>query len=143
MTKGLNRYCSLIGRCLLLAGYLFLFAGQFSHRYFSIANFYVYGNGGGPGSNVRLNAQRQSTHAVAVLQIARMQRGVVLHDNQGRATHLSIDKRFHLKESIRVPQIRAPGLPFYTIVKTKRLALTPVCFSIDLPVTSLRGPPCA
>jgi hypothetical protein len=143
MTKGPNRYCSLISRCLLLAGYLFLFAGQFSYRYFSIANFYVYGNGGGPGNRARLNTQRQRTPAVAVRQTVRVQYSVALHDNQERATHLSIDKRFHLKQGIRVPQIRAPGLPCYTIVKTRRFTLTPVCSSTDLPVTSLRGPPCA
>ena len=142
MTKGLNRYCSLISRCLLLAGYLFLFAGQFSYRYFSIANFFVYGNAG-TGSQTQLITPRQPTHAVAVQQMARMQHGVVLQDNQERATHLSIDKRFHLKESIRVPQIRAPGLPYYTIVKTRRPTLTPACSSTDLLFTSLRGPPCA
>ena len=143
MTKGLNRYCSLIGRCLLLAGYLFLFAGQFSYHYFKVANFYVYGNGGGPANSAQCNTQRQRTHAVAIRQTVQMQHGIALHDNQERANHLSIDKRFHIKQGLRVPQIRAPGLPCYTIVKTRRFTLTPVCFSTDLPLTSLRGPPCA
>ena len=143
MTKGLKRYCSLISRCLLLAGYVFLFAGQFSYHYFKIANFYVYGNGGSPGSMAQLDTQSQRTPAVAVRQIARVQYSVALHDNQERATHLSIDKRFHVKQGIRVPRIRAPGLRCYTIVKTRRFTLTPVCFSTDLPVASLRGPPCA
>ena len=49
-----NRYGSLICRSLVLAGYLFLFAGQFNYRYYSIANFYIYGNGG-TGSRVQLN----------------------------------------------------------------------------------------
>jgi hypothetical protein len=142
MTKGLKTYCSLIGRCLLLAGYLFLFAGQFNCRYFSIANFYVYGNGG-TGSRAQVNTQRQTTHSIAVQRIARVEHDVAVHDNQKGATHLSIDKRFDLKQGVRVPQIRAPGLPYYTIVKTRRPTLTPACSSTDLLFTSLRGPPCA
>src|ERR1700722_724272 len=118
MTKGLKTYCSLIGRCLLLAGYLFLFAGQFSYRYFSIANFFVYGNAG-TGSRVQPHTGGNVTHAAGVLQIERAQHGV------------------------RVPQIRAPGLPYYTIVKTRRPTMTPACSSTDLLFTSLRGPPCA
>jgi hypothetical protein len=141
-----NRYGFLICRSLLLAGYLFLFAGQFSCRYFSIANFYVYGNGG-TGSRAQLNTKLLTEgpvkHAAGVQQIARVQHGVALHDNKECATHLSIDKRFHLKQGVRVPQIRAPGLPNYTIIKTRRPMLTPSCFSTDLPFTSLRGPPCA
>jgi hypothetical protein len=143
-----NRYGSLICRSLLLAGYLFLFAGQFSYRYYSIANFYVYGNGG-TGSRAQLHTELiaplitegTATHAAGVQQIARVQHGVALHDNRECATHLSIDKRFHLKQGVRVPQIRAPGLQAYTIIKTRRPTLTPSCFSTDLPFTSLRGPP--
>ncbi len=135
-----NRYVSLICRSLLLAGYLFLFAGQFSYRYFSIANFFVYGNGG-TGSPAQMNTADRATHAAGVLQIARAQHGVALHDNGGRAAHLCVDKRFDLKKSVRVPQIRAPGLPYFTIVKTWRPTLTPSYSSTDLPFTSLRGPP--
>jgi hypothetical protein len=142
MTKGLKTYCSLIGRCLLLTGYLFLFAGQFNCRYFSIANFFVYGNAG-TGSRVQPHTGGNVTHAAGVLQIERARHGVAVHDNGERATHLCIDKRFDLKQGVRVPQIRAPGLPYYTIVKTRRPTLTPACSSTDLLFTSLRGPPCA
>lgn len=143
-----NRYGALICRSLLLAGYLFLFAGQFNYRYYSIANFYVYGNGG-TGSRVHLITglttalitDGPAAHAAGVQQIARVQHGVALHENRECATHLSIDKRFHLKQGVRVPQIRAPGLPYYTIIKTRRPTLTPSCFSTDLSFTSLRGPP--
>ena len=137
-----NRFGALFCRSLLLAGYLFLLAGQFSYRYFSISNFFVYGNGG-TVSRAQLNMGGAVAHAAGVQQIARVQHGVTLHENEERATHLSIDKRFHLKESVRVPQNRAPGLAYYTIVKTRRPTLTPSCSSTDLPFTSLRGPPSA
>ena len=137
-----NRYVSLFCRSLLLAGYLFLFAGQFSYRYFSISNFFVYGNGG-TVSRAQLNMRGAVTHAAGLQQIARVQHGVALHDNGGRATHLCIDKRFDLKKAVRVPQIRAPGLSYCTIVKTRRPTLTPSCSSTDLLFTSLRGPPSA
>jgi hypothetical protein len=139
-----NRYVSLFCRSLLLAGYLFLFAGQFSYRYFSISNFFVYGGTVGRAQlTSNLTKECAATHAAGVQQIARVQHGVVLHDNGERATHLSIDKRFHLKEGVRVPQIRAPGQSYYTIVKTRRPTLTPSCSSTELPFTSLRGPPSA
>jgi hypothetical protein len=143
-----NRYVSLFCRSLLLAGYLFLFAGQFSYRYFSISNFFVYGGTVGRAQlntnpTTNLTKECAATHAVGEQRIARVQHGVVLHDNGERATHLSIDKRFHLKESVRVPQIRAPGLSYCTIVKTRRPALTTSYSSTDLPFTSLRGPPSA
>jgi hypothetical protein len=148
-----NRYGFLICRSLLLAGYLFLFAGQFSYRYFSLANFYIYGNGG-TGSraqlNTKLNTEDPARHAAGIQQLTRVEHGVALHnnlslhDNGERATHLCIDKRFDVKKAVRVPQIRAPGLLHYTtIVKTRRPTLTPDCTSTDLPFTSLRGPPCA
>jgi hypothetical protein len=141
-----NRYSALFCRSLLLAGYLFLFAGQFNYRYFSISNFFVYGNGG-TGSHAQLKTNLKTecpaTHAAGVQQIARVQHSVALHDNGGSATHLCIDKRFDLKKAVRVPQIRAPGLSYYTIVKTRRPTLTPACSSTDLPFTSLRGPPSA
>ena len=142
MSKRRNRYGSLICRSLVLAGYLFLFAGQFNYRYFSISNFYVYGNGGA-GSGGQLNTVGADTHAAGVQQIAWVQHGVALHDNGGRATHLCIDKRFDLKQAVRVPQIRAPGLSYRSIVKTRRPTLTPFCSSTDLAFTSLRGPPSA
>lgn len=141
-----NRYGSLICRSLVLAGYLFLFAGQFNYRYFSIANFYVYGNGGtGSGAQLTTNLTTEcaATHAAGVQQTARVQHGVALHDNGGRTTHLCIDKRFDLKQAVRVPQIWAPGLSYRSIVKTRRPTLTPSCSSTDLPFTSLRGPPSA
>jgi hypothetical protein len=141
-----NRYVSLFCRSLLLAGYLFLFAGQFSYRYFSVSNFFVYGNSGTANRaqlNTNLTMGGRAAHAAMVQQIARVRHGVVLHDNGERATHLSIDKRFHMKESVRVPQIRAPGLPYYTIVKTRRPTQAPSYFSADLFFTSLRGPPSA
>jgi hypothetical protein len=137
-----NRYSALFCRSLLLAGYLFLFAGQFNYRYFSISNFFVYGNGGTAG-RAQLNTGGAAAHAAGVRQIARVQHGVALHDNGDRAAHLCIDKRFDLKKAVRVPQIRAPGLSYYTIVKTRRPTLTPACSSTDLPFTSLRGPPSA
>jgi hypothetical protein len=141
-----NRYGALFCRSLLLAGYLFLFAGQFSYRYFSIANFYVYSNSAPSGRAqlaTHLNTASPVTHLAGVQQAARVQHGVALHDNGERPTHLSIDKRFHLKQGVRVPQIRAPGLPDYIVIETGRPALEPVYPSTDLPVTSLRGPPCA
>ena len=140
-----KRYQAYVPRGLLLAGYLFLFASQFNYRYFTIANFCVYGSGhsSNAGSGV---AQLHMANRAAETTLDRRSTGqhpVALHDNSQRPSHLGIDKRFRFKQGVRVPQIRAPGEAYPPVVKTRFYTLTPVCFSTDLPTLSLRGPPTA
>ena len=132
----------MITRGILLAGYLFLFAGQFNYRYFTIANFYVY-NGNGNLSN---GAQLQKTNriaATAVAPVATGQHSITLHDNSQRPSHLGIDKRYQAIHGIRIPQIRAPGIAYTAVVKTRFHTQTSVFLSVSLPTNALRGPPCA
>ena len=131
------------GRGLLLAGYLFLFAGQFNYRYFTIANFYIYGIPGKAAVGTGQLHTANRTVETAVAQKATGQHPMALHDNSQRPSHLGIDKRYRFKQGIRVPEIRAPGVVYTPVAKTRFHTLTPVCFSTDLPTTSLRGPPCA
>lgn len=126
-------------RTLLLAGYVTLFASQFNGRYFSVANFYVYssaaanGNATGPGRTM----QASVTHRDNAQKPARF------IDNAQRPSHLSVDKRFHFREGIRLPQVRAPGAPEYVLTTTRYYSHTPVYSSSGHPTIALRGPPCA
>lgn len=139
-----KRYQAYVTRGLLLAGYLFLFAGQFNYRYFTIANFYVYSNGRSantaPGLAHLPTANRRAETAVAQRSTGQ-QHSVALHDNSRRLSHLGIDKRYELKAGIRVPQIRAPGVLYVDIVKTRFPSFKPVYCSTLPPTLSLRGPP--
>ena len=127
----------LVCKAVLLAGYLFLFASQFNYRYFSIANFFVYGNSAVAGRHVHASSFAQQPSQ------AHTTRPVSLQDNRQRPSHLGIDKRFQVRDGIRVPQIRAPGLPSYTLVKPRFYSSLPVYSTSDLPTNALRGPPCA
>lgn len=123
---------------LLLAGYLFLFAGQFNYRYFDIANFYVYGHDGNMTYETAGNH-----HPTAAVAKEQERQSVALHDNSQRPAHLGIDKRFQFNQGVRVPQIRAPGVFYSILTKTAFTSFAPVYSSADLPTNALRGPPCA
>ena len=136
-----KRYGIRISRGLLLAGYLFLFAGQFSCQYFSIANFFVYGN-------TNSSAVEPSAHAIQErlsvnARNAMEQHGAVVQTNTGRPAHLGIDKRYQFKQAIRVPQIRAPGLIICIVLRPPVPRSLPDYHSSELTTNSLRGPPCA
>jgi hypothetical protein len=143
MSTRQKRYQGYVTRGLLLAGYLFLLAVQFNYRYFTIANFYVYGNGHSANIGADLTALNTVDRMAETAETQRStgQHPLALHDNSQRPSHLGIDKRFRFRQGIRVPQIRAPGITYASIVRTRFHALTPVCFSSDLPTPSLRGPP--
>lgn len=146
MRKFQKEYDKLIGRSLLLAGYFFLFAGQFNFRYFTIANFYVYHNNdsfsNGAGDAAHLDPG--SGAVMAVSPTATRQQPVVLRDNSQRPSHLGIDKRFQGRQSIRVPQIRAPqDVVYFQLLNTRFYSFAAVYFSTDPPTGYLRGPPCA
>jgi hypothetical protein len=133
-------------RGLLLAGYLFLLAGQFNYRYFTIANYYVYSHGGavnGAGGIAALARTGDNVHAVNPDRSLPLQHPETLRDNTQRPAHLGIDKRFRFQHGIRVPQIRAPGVLYIDVVKTRFPSFAPVYFYTELPTLSLRGPPCA
>jgi hypothetical protein len=140
-----KRYQTMTTRGILLAGYLFLFAGQFNYRYFNIANYYVYhgGNAKGSGSIAGLVHTGGEVHAVSPDRSTPLQRPVTLRDNAQRPAHLGIDKRYRFQQGIRVPQIRAPGVLYVDVVESHFPSFTPVCCSTEPPTLSLRGPPCA
>ena len=140
MSRRIKRYQNRLTRGLLLAGYLFLFAGQFSYRYFNIANFYVYNNS---HTTVASSGDRYANQATTLRQAIPVQHAPAWHDNRQRPAHLGIDKRYRFQEGLRVPPIRAPGVPSVDVVKTRFPSFTPVYFSTEPPTLSLRGPPCA
>jgi len=136
-----KRYGIRISKGLLLAGYLFLFAGQFNCQYFTIANFFVYGNtnpasveSSGHGTEGRFSVNARN---------AMEQHRAVLQANTERPVHLGIDKRYQFKQAIRVPQIRAPGLTVCIVFKSRVPRSLPDYISSELSTNSLRGPPCA
>lgn len=131
----------MITRGLLLAGYLFLFAGQFNYRYFAIANFYVYS--GGSLSGVSHLEKTNTVVTTVATPAAAAQHTIALHNNSQRPAHLGIDKRYEFMHGIRVPQIRAPEVVYIEIVKARHYTPATVFISISLPTNALRGPPCA
>jgi hypothetical protein len=135
-----KRYGTRIERSLLLAGYLFLFTGQFSYQYFAIANFFVYGNNS-PG--VKPSGHVVQDRLSVNVQDAAEHHGAVLHANARRPAHLGIDKRYQFKQAIRVPQIRAPGLTVCIVLKSRVPYSIPDYISSELSTNLLRGPPCA
>lgn len=134
-------------KMLLLAGYFILFASQFTCRYFSVANFYVYGAASANGNTApgQLNNVQpgQTSLTKRVTHQANAQKPARFTVNTQRPFHLSIDKRFHFREGIRLPQVRAPGVPEYVLTTIRYYTHTPVYSSSGHPTIALRGPPCA
>src|SRR5262245_45098954 len=110
-------------RALLLAGYLVFFAAQFNHRYYDIANFFIY--------------KPQS----ASLKMAELRQAPAAHayqDNTKRPAHLGIDKRFSHKLSVRpVPIGHQAPVPSYIIITRKALPPPVVYSTPDLPTNCL------
>ena len=124
LSKRRNRI--LLLRCLLLTGYLFLFAAQVNYRYYSIANFYVYGNNKAVS---KVNADKQ--HPGTALQSSK------------RPGHLGIDKRFHGVDVFTVSAVFFQSVPFSATIERKYGRLLHFYSSSDPPVLTLRGPPVA
>lgn len=116
----------LLFRCLLLTGYLFLFAAQVNCRYYSLANFYVYGNNKSIG---KVNPDKR--HPVVVLQSSK------------KPSHLGIDKRFPKIDVFTVSTVFFQSFLFSTPVKRKYGKLQQSYSSSGPPVLTLRGPPMA
>ncbi len=113
-------------RCLLLTGYLFLFAAQVNYRYYSIANFYVYGN-----NKVVTKVTVDKQHPVTALQSSK------------KPGHLGIDKRFHRVDVFTVSNVFFQPVPFSTTIEREYGKLEHFYSSSDPPVLTLRGPPVA
>ncbi|MBS1665500.1 MAG: hypothetical protein JST68_30950 [Bacteroidetes bacterium] len=109
-------------RLLLLCGYLFLFASQSNGRYFTTANFFVYG----PHHQVHIS---KTVHSVA-LQI-RTQAPV----------HLSVDKRFDWQAEISPVFSHSPIPVAYQETISSFFLPSFVPSSPDLSANALRGPP--
>jgi hypothetical protein len=135
-----KRYRTGIARGLLLAGYVILFTGQFSHQYFDIANFFVYGNN--HSANIGKTRHATLERHVVIARNAAEQRNTV-QANAERPDHLGIDKRYQFKQAIRVPQIRAPGLTACIVLNSRVPYSIPDYISSELSTNLLRGPPCA
>ena len=121
-----KRYQTRITRGLLLAGYLFLFAGQFNGHYFGIVNFFVFEQND-PGAGL--------PKAVAGTSLS-------LYDNCRRPAHLAIDKRYQPNQGLHVQPIHAPRPPYNTFIQSSFPVDISVYSSIQLPTNALRGPPC-
>jgi hypothetical protein len=80
MTPSIRQYKHWIVKSLLVVVYFFLFAAHLNGRYYSIANFFVYGK-----------------------SAVKADRGHVtqLDNAQHRPAHLSLDKRWHGEDMIR------------------------------------------
>ena len=124
LSKRRNR--NLLFRCLLLTGYLFLFAAQVNCRYYSIANFYVYGNNKVAG---KVNVDKQ--HPITALQSSK------------KPSHLGIDKRFHRVDVFTVSTGFFQSVLFYTTIERGYGKLLQGYSSSGPPVLTLRGPPVA
>jgi hypothetical protein len=124
LSKRRNRI--LLLRCLLLTGYLFLFAAQVNCRYYSIANFYVYGNNRVVG---KVNVDKQ--HPITALQSSK------------KPSHLGIDKRFHKVDVITVSTVFFQSVLLSATIERGNGKLLQGYSSSDPPVLTLRGPPVA
>jgi hypothetical protein len=119
-------------RYLLLCSYLFLFATQLNGRFYSVANFFVYGN-----------TIASSTHTVHS-DLRHNDKSTVYQRTTRRSSHLSLDKRFQIEPAVKA------ALPNFILVPTELViereyhtALKVYPSSTDLPPNALRGPPCA
>lgn len=130
-----------MSRCLLLAGYFFLFAGQFRYQYFAIANFFVYGSANSAAITHAGHAVQEKLSVNA--RNTAEQLNATSHAHADRPAHLGIDKRYQFKQAIRVPQIRAPGLTVCIVLKCRVFPSAQDYISSELSTNSLRGPPCA
>jgi len=128
-----KRNMLIVVRFLLMAGYLFFFATQFSYRYYTIANFFVYGNYPSAAKAGRVPLAG-GLHAAARSTAFR---------NTGQASHLAIDNRFVGGYGVRIAD--RLFLPVLSPIEVERRygLLLQVYSSSDLPVNSLRGPPIA
>jgi len=121
-------------RLLLLAGYLFLFATQINSRFYSVANFYVYGN------NEQITADHQTNPDVASDKSGRL---AVSCSHSQKGLHLSLDKRFQIKSIIQPSFPVAAVFLSERVVERKFHTFLIVYSAAHLPVNALRGPPCA
>ncbi|HTI90635.1 MAG TPA: hypothetical protein VL727_08600 [Puia sp.] len=124
LSKRRNR--NILFRCLLLTGYLFLFAGQVNCRYYNIANFYVYGSNKAVG---KVNVDKQ--HPATALQSSK------------KPSHLGIDKRFQGVDVFTVSTVFFQSALFSTTIERRYGQFRHFYSSSDPPVLTLRGPPVA
>jgi hypothetical protein len=145
MSKAQNIIRNFGARGLLLAGYLFLFAGQFNGQYFSTANFFIYGHANYSTTTLtsrsRVNTRQESTRIVAENRSLTKQASQ-FHQTPLRPSHLSIDKRFKSQQAIRIPEIRAPQTISFVVSGPHASVVSCFYLSADLLHNALRGPPC-
>jgi hypothetical protein len=119
-----NRYLRFFSRVFLLAGYVFLFATQFNHRYYSLANFVEYGRAPKMTSTGRTIAGHNFTAL------------------PNRA-HLGLDKRFSVKHAVKHNFTDFTAAAPYTAVARLYCVPLKVYSSSLVTANTLRGPPCA
>jgi hypothetical protein len=124
-----NKYLRVASKALLLTGYLFLFATQFNHRFYSIANFVEYHCGGklaaDHGKTAGHGSLRQNLMATA------------------SKAHLGLDKRYSNKSYVKLPFTDFAVVPAAETVARIYYVPLKVYSSSLLPTNGLRGPPCA
>jgi hypothetical protein len=142
-------YHTLICRSLLLTGYLVFFAFQFNSQFFVIANNFVYGRTVQAGASETLGLQPNgkidaaATRSLTQQNLAQKRgvHGTLLVPSTRNPSHLGADKRFHVSQAIRVPEIRGPGQPFYNNVRPLATRYCLQYSSSNFPVNAFRGPP--
>lgn len=123
-------------RFLLMTGYLFLFATQVNYRYYSIANFFVYGS-------ITVSATGHSSSASPLRKTDRPTVCRIYRKASKNANHLVVDKRFHGVDGVKVGAVFYQPVLSYREIERKYGILLQVYSSSDLPTNSLRGPPSA
>ena len=131
MAISLRKSKVLASRFLLFTGYLFLLVIQFNYRYYTVANFFVYGDHAA-GSVQRL--PESGTQPA---------RPTAYYHSAHRPSFLSLDKRFQFRHFIQPAFTCSPAAPVYITLEKRHDTPSPVYHSSDLPVNSLRGPPAA
>ncbi len=131
MATSVRKSKVLASRFLLFTGYLFLLAIQFNYRYYTIANFFVYGDHSA-GNVQRL--QEPGTQPA---------RPIAHYHSSQRPSYLGLDKRFRFRDFIQPAFTCSPAAPVYFTLERKHDTPSPVYHSSDLPTNSLRGPPVA
>jgi hypothetical protein len=117
----------------LLAGYFVLFATQFNYRYYTVANFFVYGS----------SAVASANHPAAGSPLQKTSRPIEYHNNSHGLPHLSLDKRFRFSSAFNPVFICSIPRASFRFIKRKFYTPVPVYTSSLLPTNALRGPPCA
>jgi hypothetical protein len=126
-----KRYHKLAFKSLLSVTYFFLFAVQFTGKFYTIANFFVYNGSNGQHASAANPSGNIPPDCQSFVHTKSLPDGL----------HLSLDKRYHAGH-LELASFGQPGLTqVYTEVRKKCYPTFSFCVSPNLTNASLRGPP--